>query len=355
MLTKTQILERERRGTMIAGIAAVAGVALILASFGDSAAGVRAGTGLAERLTEVDGERGKLIVASVVQLIGWALLAVPLVFMFRAAAARSGRVRSGLIGVIIAAPLFIGLGGLISAGSILQAATDFKDVPASTISKCVEGKVKEADESDAGSAAKPDDGAGKGKSASSPTDLERYEEDCADDAAQDARSDASLAPLETGLGLAGLLGFTISVVYVSLWSMRTGLLSRFWGSLGLALGAVFVFFTLFTLVWFIYIGLLLAGWVPGGRPPAWAAGEAVEPPRPSGGLFGGQGSTGPDGGPDPDGDDGPVDEWGEPTDGVIEGTGDELTPQEAPEPRSADTDEPGAPRVERRKRKKRNG
>ncbi|MDQ2623290.1 MAG: hypothetical protein M3Y45_09670, partial [Actinomycetota bacterium] len=268
MLTKTQILERERRGTLIAGIAAVAGVALILASFGDSAAGVRAGVGLAERLNEVDGERGRLVVASVVQLIGWALLAVPLVFMFRAAAARSDRVRTGLIGVLIAAPLFIGFGGLVSAGSILQAATDFKDVPVATITKCVDGKAEAAE--------------------GTPTtaQLAEYEEECADDAAKDVRGDVSLASLETGLGLAGLLGFTVSVVYVSLWSMRTGLLTRFWGSLGLALGAVFVFFTLFTLIWFIYIGLLLAGWVPGGRPPAWAAGEAVEPPRPSGGLFG---------------------------------------------------------------------
>lgn len=350
MLTKTQILERERRGTMIAGIAAVAGVALILASFGDSAAGVRAGVGLAERLQEVDGERGKLIVASAVQLIGWALLAVPLVFMFRAAAARSDRVRTGLIGVLIAAPLFIGVGGLVSAGSILQAATDFKDVPAATITECVDKKAGSGDNAESGETgdAAGTDGPGD---APTPARLAEYEEECADEAAQDVRSEASLAPLETGLGLAGLLGFTISVVYVSLWSMRTGLLTRFWGSLGLALGAVFVFFTLFTLVWFIYIGLLLAGWVPGGRPPAWAAGEAVEPPRPSGGLFG------PKDGPAPPGDDqeGAVDEWGEPTDGVIEGTADELAPEDAPTLEDGESTRDDQPPATRRKRKKRNG
>lgn len=367
MLTKTEILERERRGTMIAGIAAVAGVALILASFGDSAAGVRAGVGLADRLAEVDGERGKLVVASVVQLIGWMLLAVPLVFMFRAAAARSDRVRSGLVGLIIVAPLFIGIGGLVSAGSILQAATDFKDVPTATISKCVEEKAAEESKGD-----ESKQGDGGSAEAPSATELEQLEEDCADETARDVRGEVSLAPLETGLGLAGLIGFTISVVYVSLWSMRTGLLSRFWGSLGLALGAVFVFFTLFTLIWFIYLGLLLAGWVPGGRPPAWAAGEAVEPPRPSGGLFGprpGQAGSG-------DADERATDEWGEPVDGAIEGSGEELAPREAPEPRTAGeeaggTGKPGGsaggtgesgeaagdepPRGERRKRKKRNG
>ncbi len=353
MPTKTEILERERRRTMVAGIAAVAGVALILASFGDSAAGVRAGVGLADRLTEIDGERGKLVLASVVQLIGWALLAVPLVFMFRAAAARSNRVRSGLIGVIVAAPLFIGVGGLISAGSILQAATDFKDVPAATITKCVDEKVKSGAEPSSESEGESAEPAGSGKAPSADR-IAQYQEDCADEAAKDVRSDVSLAALETGLGLAGLFGFTISVVYVSLWSMRTGLLSRFWGSLGLALGAVFVFFTLFTLVWFIYIGLLLAGWVPGGRPPAWAAGEAVEPPRPQGGLFGG--GRGRPGDPAaPDSDDAPVDKWGEPVDDVIDGTADELAPEDAPAlgdgESTRDVQSPGA----RRKRKKRNG
>jgi hypothetical protein len=34
------------------------------------------------------------------------------------------------------------------------------------------------------------------------------------------------------------------------------------------------------LLWFAYFGLLVAGWVPGGRPPAWAAGEAVPWPSP---------------------------------------------------------------------------
>ena len=121
--------------------------------------------------------------------------------------------------------------------------------------------------------------------------------------------------------------------------MRTGLLTRFWGSLGMALGAVFVFFTLFTLVWFIYLGLLFAGWVPGGRPPAWASGKAM--PWPKGGR---RGDPGPDGDGDGGGPPGPEDPddggpggavlegFGEP---VEDGTGDDLRPTEAPEPGEA--------------------
>ena len=101
----------------------------------------------------------------------------------------------------------------------------------------------------------------------------------------------------------------------------------------MALGAVFVFFTLFTLVWFIYIGLLFAGWVPGGRPPAWASGEAMPWPkgRPRG--RGDEGESDPDPDPDPD----------SPASGpVLEGFGEEVPDETMPE-------------LERRKRKKRNG
>lgn len=311
MISKTQILAREKKWTLLAGIASVAGVALILATFGDSAAAVRASAGLAEKLREVDGDRSGLMIASVGQLIGWCLLAIPLVFMFKAAAARTTRIPNALVGVMVVAPLLLGVGSLLSASSVLQAATDFKDVDQAAITKCVDEKTADAEE-----AAADSDSADE-KSA------EDIRTECEDEEAKDVRQ-TSLAPLETGIGLAGLLGFTVAVVYVSLWSMRTGLLSRFWGSLGIALGAVFAFFTLFTLVWFIYVGLLLAGWVPGGRPKAWAAGEAVEPPRP--GMI----KTDED---------------------VIEGTAEEVE-GEAPDFPNGDDDEPQG---ERRKRKKRNG
>ena len=49
------------------------------------------------------------------------------------------------------------------------------------------------------------------------------------------------------------------MVYTCLHAMRVGLLTRFWGSLGMALGAVsFIFFSL-VLLWFIYLALLLLG------------------------------------------------------------------------------------------------
>jgi len=339
MNSKEQILERERRWALIAGVASVAAVALILASFGASASGVRTAAGVADRLLEVDSDRSTLIIASIVQCLGWFLLAVPLVYLFQAASARSAQVRRGLLGLVIVAPMFLGLGGLLTTVSVLDAATEFKNVPASEITACVGEKQAEGESTGGEPAVTETESGSEAESADTSTTAQI--EECRDEAAEEARSGSSVAGFETGLGLAGLLGFTIAVVYCSLWGMRTGLLTRFWGSLGMALGAVFVFFTLFTLVWFIYIGLLFAGWVPGGRPPAWASGEAM--PWPKGRPRGGDDGSGD--APDPDGPGGGA---------VLEGFGEEVPDGTAPDPIEAPEPD-DAPQIERRKRKKRNG
>jgi hypothetical protein len=110
--------------------------------------------------------------------------------------------------------------------------------------------------------------------------------DCAstkieDDEAQDAIESASMRPLSEGFRFGGALGLGFALVYGCLYGLRTGLLSRFWGSLGMALGvAAALGIYQFAVIWFIYFGLLAAGWVPRGRPPAWAAGRAVPWPTP---------------------------------------------------------------------------
>ena len=49
----------------------------------------------------------------------------------------------------------------------------------------------------------------------------------------------------------------------------------------MALGvAALLLLVQFSLIWFIYFGLLLIGKLPGGRPPAWAAGESIPWPTP---------------------------------------------------------------------------
>jgi hypothetical protein len=118
--------------------------------------------------------------------------------------------------------------------------------------------------------------------ASPPNALRRCtEEKLGDEAASNAIAEASTRGIATGFGLGGRLGLAIALLYSCLYGMRTGLLTRFWGSLGMALGVAALLLRVeFTMIWFIYFGLLLLSRLPGGRPQAWDAGEAVPWPTP---------------------------------------------------------------------------
>jgi hypothetical protein len=178
------------------------------------------------------------------QAIGVGLLAAPLYYLFRAARARSEKMRGQLVGVVIAAPLFLAALAILNGISTVHAASAFVSTDAPRMLK-------------------------HGVSLSGTR---------ANKLASEAIDNAPLRPLAAGFGIAGQLGFVVAMFYTSLYAMRTGLLSRFWGSLGMALGAVSFIFFQFTLLWFIYLALLLLGRVPGGRPHAWAAGEAMQWP-----------------------------------------------------------------------------
>lgn len=194
--------------------------------------------GDAEALRAIEANRGNFTLSFIVQAAGFLFLAAPLVYLFRATAARSGTVRTQLIGVLFAAPLFLAAFAVLGGLSTLSAAADF-----------VGQNI-----------------AGTG--------------DAANEAARDAINEGGLRSAAAGFGLAGQIGFAVAMAYTCIQAMKAGLLTRFWGSLGAALGVVSFLFFQFALLWFIYLGLLIAGWVPGGRPPAWAEGRAIPWPKP---------------------------------------------------------------------------
>ena len=239
-MTKAEILEREARWALPVALVTVLAVILFVAS------SIIAGTtinadGEAQLLREVDANQGAYLLSGILRAVGSLLLFAPLLYLFRAAEARNPAVRSQLIGVIYVTPLFMAAGAIFSTLASLDAASDF-------IAQGIAGSGERAD-----------------------------------DIATDLIKDASLRNIASGLSLAGALGFAFIMVYSCLQAMRVGLLSRFWGSLGMALGAVsfiLVQFLPFVLLWFVYFGLLVVGWVPGGRPPAWEEGEAVPWPTP---------------------------------------------------------------------------
>jgi len=257
-------------------MATFAAVVLIFVSFFVSNSG---GTGDAEVLRSVEANSGSDLIADLMRAVAFALLTFPLVYLFRAARARSERVRTQLIGLIVAAPLFLALSTGFAALSQQEAADEFVAGEAKSTLTAKEAKEDCAEErEDEGNDFLVDEyEPAKGESPLAACETRKRE----DDEASNAQTEAAFAPFATGLGIAGGLGFVITLFYSCLWGMRTGLLTRFWGSLGMALGVAALFGLLpFVLLWFIYFAALILGWLPGGRPPAWAAGEAVPWPTP---------------------------------------------------------------------------
>jgi hypothetical protein len=305
------------------------------------------GSGEAELLVSAHENSSSIAISSVLEAIGFLLITAPLYFLFRAALARAGKkMKAQLVGVIIVAPLFFAISGVLNGIATNEAADTFHKGEAKSTLSASKGAEECRDEEREKGAKAFGEKYDSGTSPLKACEAEEQEES----AAKAALSGASLRDAATGFGLAGRIGLAVALVYSCLWAMRVGLLSRFWGSLGMALGvAALLLLVQFCLIFFIYFALLLIGKVPGGRPPAWAAGEAIPWPTPGERMakqLEPKDGGGPDSGPDPD----------EPVE--VPGLGPPLEapePKEAPEPdgdgsSSGDSNGEGP---QRRKRKRR--
>ena len=243
-MTRRNVLAWEERWATPTALATLAGVLFIIAAIVVATQGVGNASGESELLRNVDAHRSAQLASSILQAIGIGLLAAPLYYLFRSAKARSDRMRGQLVGVVVAAPLFLAALAILSGISTLHAASEFvgTEVP-HLLAKGV-----------------------------------KLNSDHADEIAKEAVTGAPLRPLAAGFGFAGQIGFVIAMIYTCLYAMRVGLLPRFWGSIGIALGAVSFLFFQFTLIWFIYFGVLLLR--RDSQPPAWAAGEPIPWPTP---------------------------------------------------------------------------
>jgi hypothetical protein len=237
-MSSEQILERERSRALPVAAATLAGVALLIVAIAVGQGGT-VGRSVTQILIDFPDNRDTLLLAAILQAVGIALLAAPLFYLFEAASARSDQMRHALIGITIAGPLFL------AAAFVLEWVAY-----------------------DAASSAFADPNSGLGIPVG--------------DYAEDLLQGQTAFDASQGLRFAGTLGLVVGVVYTSLHAMRVGLLTRFWGSLGMALGVSILFLGLLgMMVFFIAIGALIAGFFPRGRPPAWATGEAVPWPVPS--------------------------------------------------------------------------
>ncbi len=274
---RQEVLARERSWSLPVALMTFVAIAMLVASA--IVISPVNGDGDAEILRAAHEHGSAVIFSGILQAAAFALLVAPLLYLFRAVQARSPRVRAQLIGLVVAAPLFLATASVLKAVATDEAASDFAAGKASADLSVQEAKAECRDERRDDPDGFRDEYAGPGEPEGGV--LRCAEETVTDDAATNAITNASLNVAAIGFGLGGRLGLAFTLLYTCLWAMRTGLLSRFWGSLGMAMGvAAFLLVVQFTFVWFLYFAFLLIGWVPGGRPPAWAAGEAVPWPSP---------------------------------------------------------------------------
>jgi hypothetical protein len=236
-----EVVARERRFARPVALVALAAIVAFIAAIAVNQGGTLADADTdAQFLAEFSDNSGNQFLGAVLQALGFVLAIAPIAYLFQAAAARSESVRSALVGITVAGPLFLAIGAVLQWYAFDQAASEFSSA-----------------------------GGGLG------IPVGEYAEDLIQD---QATFDAA-----QGFTFAGTLGLIVAIVYTSLHAMRTGLLTRFWGSLGMALG-VSVLFLGFVgiLVFVLAIGMLIGGLWIGERPAAWEAGKAIPWPSPGG-------------------------------------------------------------------------
>ena len=240
---RQEILDRERRWARPAAIAAIGAAPLYVASVIIDQSGDVPTSGLdTDRYRVIDASAGDLLASTVLRSLAFALICVPLYYLFRAAQARSERVSGAMAGFAFIGPVLLAVQGAIAWVAQTNVASDFVAAagPGGDIYSLLDNLVE----------------------------------------------DSSAFDVASNLLFPAILGMLVAMIYVPLQAMRVGLLTRFFGTLGMALGAGMLFIapaiSLLTIsIWFLWLGLMFIDKIPGGpRPPAWEAGVAIPWPRP---------------------------------------------------------------------------
>jgi MFS family permease len=351
-VSKEELLDFQGRWQRRAGLAALGGAFIVAASLVYQRAGLSLpdSNSDADQLAFFHAHSGRLILSSVLQGIGFALFAVPLFFLFRAASGRAERMRNGFLALIVLGPLAFGLGVAVSSFGSSNAADKFvKQEPATVQHARQQAEAAQSAPAPAAKGAKPKGTTTTAPSTTTGTTTTTAKPKTPDQAASDAREGLAdhlnrhTALLIAGglISTVGVLGLVFGMIYTALWCMRTGLLTRFWGAVGMAFG-LFLIIPLVPpipglVLWFAALGLMFLGFWPRPLPPAWAAGEAIPWQRP-----------GDDLGPPPE----------ERTTGngagTVEGSGREVSEPPLPEEGQAPPEPPyGETQGQRRKKRKR--
>jgi hypothetical protein len=309
-LSREQIIERERRWALPAALCAFGAVVATLVSTPVESGAIE-GTGVAEQLRSINENGGALILSNVLRAIGLLLLIPPLLYLFEAARARSPRVRGLFVAFIFLGPILFAVQGIASGIATKDVASDYVarqgqltvqppslNAFLSQVDKSPDSFEKVTFYPDA-NALDAERSNGDVFTLEYPPGREQAIENAVDNAgidndevtdgrpgdlaARNLLDDSSAHKSIAVFVFPAVLALIVGVFYPSMSAMRVGLLTRFFGTLGMAIAVSVLFIGLLGLMlWTLALGLLILGRWPGGRPPAWEAGEAVPWPPPGG-------------------------------------------------------------------------
>lgn len=241
-MERQRILEREQRWARPAAVAAFLAAPLYIGSILIDQGGdvPRSGLGT-ERYRVIEASGAETFISVVLRGLGFLFLAGALLYLFKATQARSERVGGVMVPFAFIGPVLLAVQGVVAAVAQRQVASDF---------------VAQA---------------GPGGDVFTLLD--------------DLIDNSTALEIASGMLFPAILGMLVAMIYISLQAMRAGLLTRFMGTLGIALGVALVFImpavSLFVLcLWFAWLGLVFLDRTPGPRPPAWEAGVAIPWQRP---------------------------------------------------------------------------
>jgi hypothetical protein len=180
------------------------------------------------QLEYIHDKAGKLILGGVILAIGYFAMLPVLGYLYRAAKARRPELPRAALILGLIGPALLGVAAIVFQVALTQKAGDF----------------------------------------AASTNHTR--------AAVDDVTDAGLLRGVQVLNLPGTLCLAFALVLIALNAMRTGLLTRFMGVLGIICGAALVLLPQNPIVvfWLLALGLLFARRWPQGMPPAWVTGKA---------------------------------------------------------------------------------
>src|SRR5262245_41809662 len=262
-MSRQEILDFQRRWMRPVGIVAILAAGLLVA------AGVVGSVGStsndAEQLQLYHEHSGRLVLASVISGLGLLLLSVPLYFLFWSARARSDRVRGFAGPLIVLGSILVCVQGIVFSLGFKDASDQYVAGRAAVEAKALQAPTPTTTGTTTAKGSTSSGTSNPGTTTTARTPAQRAVA-AKVDFAKDKVNDSSKVRAGRIIGLLGALTLIGGTIYTLVWSMRTGLLSRFMATFGMVFVAALVLIPSIgpfgIVLWFAVLGLMFAGrWI----------------------------------------------------------------------------------------------